>query len=156
FFAGDRPGFFAAAGVYVPEGHNLWRGLHNAANQLWVTSDVLFGWPHVSLVPALAGVLAGSGTTGERPRSFERALRALLAGYLAFLVIYHNPGFAYGTRFHYALLPAFAWGTAVGLKRLSERFPAVPLVVLYLVVQAAVAHDPRRIADLSGYWRVWP
>lgn len=156
FFGGDRPGFFAGAGVYVPEGHNLWRGLHNLSHQVRVTGDVLFGWPFVSLVPALIG-LAVAGPLG----SLARAQRALALGYLGFLVVYHNPGFAYGTRFHYALLPALATATAVGLQWLGDRAGGrgalvVSVVLVYLTVVAWVTHYPRRIAELDGYWRVWP
>lgn len=150
FYAGDRPGFHADAGVYRAEGHNLARALHNQYVQLRITSDVLFGWPLVSLVPALLGLLGGSRFTAG-----ERLHLAIATLYLLVLFSFHNPGIGHGSRFHVFLLPVLLWLTARGLAVLAARdAAAVMLAVAYLTIQSLVLHYPQRIADVRGYWGV--
>jgi hypothetical protein len=159
----DRPGFFAGAGTYAPEGHTPGRALHNVLQQWTVTADVLYGWPYLSLVPALVG-LAGSFAR-LRPTApagaFERGWLALSAAYLALVFAYYNPGLGFGTRFHHVLLPQLLFYTVRGLALAARALgpggrAMVLLVVVYLTSVSLATHYPRRIDDLRFHWRVFP
>jgi hypothetical protein len=146
FYAGDRPGFHADAGVYKAEGHNAARGLHNLWVNARISSDVLFGWAFVSLIPALIGLLTDRS---------ERLLLAFAGLYLTVLFFFHNPGIGHGSRYHVFVLPAILWLTVRGLAYLAERnATAVLVTVLYLTAQSFALHYPHRVADVRGFWGV--
>lgn len=160
FSPDDHPGFNPRVGGYLPEGHNPRRAVQVTLLQWKITSDLLFGWPYVSLVPALIGLLA----LPARDR-FERGWLGMILCYLAFMFTWHSPGLGHGSRYHHVLVPILLVFTVRGLKALLTASPphrrdrarcAMALTLVYLTVVSLTTCWPQRLALVRAFYRIAP
>jgi len=177
FAPNDHPGFSPLVGNYEPEGHDPGRAAHNAAYRWAIANEVLFGWPFLSLLPAICGlgIVLHRGASnrgairrttehtdpaGQNPR-FCLGLLLCMISMEVFYFFWYNPGFGYGSRYHYSYIPALAWLTGEGIRGLSRLNPprsrlVTATSVLLLTVISFTTHFPRRIESHQRYWRIIP
>jgi len=141
--------------VYGDNAHTPLRGLMNVARQAGTGSVILFGWPLLSLLPALAALLA--------VRRDRRLIWLFaLAGAFAFLLFFHySPSVDYGPRHYFSLVPLSMLLSATGLRELTNRLrrrfgprggSAAALATAGLFLTSAVFYVPAGISERSGAW----
>ncbi|GAB4467475.1 MAG: hypothetical protein Kow00124_00410 [Anaerolineae bacterium] len=159
----DRLGFGPGIGPYG--GHTLGQALRNAYADLYLWSADLFGWPRVSWVPILAGVMLAAC----RPDRERRLWAGLLAAPFAVLVLLHLAYWVgaqvYGPRYYYEAHAGLAVLAAVGLNGaatwIASRLRSRPAFVLVALLAAGLAVNlfaylPQRLEqwhDLYGITR---
>lgn len=120
--AAPGPGFLAGGTVYqgMTLRHDPVAAGLNLGMNLGALGALLLGWPGLSLLPALAGVLRGTRLEGARPHLAGGA--GLLVGY----ALYFHPGIVHGPRFYLPALPLLAAWTARGFEVVARARGAAP------------------------------
>ncbi len=110
--------------------HTPQNALRNLRSRGLLLSSDLFGWPYLSLLPALAALALRRRKLlrpGERDRAEPRKPPWLLlaAGvclaYLGAYSLFWNPGYGFGARYYYGMVPALVLLTTAGFRSLAGR-----------------------------------
>ena len=153
----DRLGFGPGIGAYG--NYTLHQALITTGQELTLWASDLFGWPYVSWIPVVAGLVAGMG----RRHKAVRLWPLLLAGIFVSLVVVHMAYWigaqVYGPRYFYeahaGLAILAALGLRYGLHWLAGQFrwqprsawPAYGLLAALIALNTA-AYLPGRLT----YW----
>lgn len=140
--------------------HTPQNALRNLKSRGMLLSSDLFGWPYLSLVPALAALalrrrrLLRPGedlrTTPRKPPWLVLAAGVCLA-YLGAYSLFWNPGYGFGARYYYGMVPALVLLTAAGFRSLAgngesgaARFNRTVLAVAALLLINLTLYLPLR------------
>lgn len=140
--------------------HTPQNALRNLKSRGLLLSTDLFGWPYLSLLPALAALalrrrrLPRPGenlrTTPRKPPWLILAAGVCLA-YLGAYSLFWNPGYGFGARYYYGMVPALVLLTAAGFRSLAgngdggtARFNRTVLAVAALLLINLTLYLPLR------------
>lgn len=142
--------------VYGDYAHTPLRGLMNLAQQIGTGSTILFGWPLISLLPALLALRA--------IRADRRVLWLFLpiVLFVPLMIIHYSPSIDYGPRHYYTFLPLIMLLSAIGLRegvrmsrsRWGTRGGSVAaMVTAGLFMITLLVYLPGGISLRSGPWQ---
>lgn len=147
----DKVGFGPDIGP--GNGHTLRQAFFNARADLKFWASDLFGWPWVSWLFVIPGLVAW------RRSAWAWTLLALFPTFVGVHLAYWVGSQVYGTRYYYEALPALALLTAAGMRWLAHfagRWWGVALAALVVTLLAAnfAFHMPGRIRDVKGLYNI--
>ncbi len=147
----DRPGFGPGYGI-LPGGHNLTIALFNAYMDLLDLLTMLLGWPLLSWLPVLLGVLL------PPRRARWGLLLPLVALVLAHMAYWVQGSGLYGPRYYYEALPLLWLLAAHGLLKawymLKNRTGLVRAALAIMVAANVLGVLPARLAVWHGLYGV--
>ena len=149
----DRIGF--GPGISPHDGHTLRQAVVNARADLGLWASDLFGWPSLSWIFLLPGIVA------RRRSAWGWTLLALFPSFVAVHLAYWVGSQVYGTRYYYEALPGLALLTAAGMRwlvglRLKGRWRQAALATLVTALLAVnlVFYLPGRWRELRGLYTI--
>lgn len=157
----DRLGF--GPGIGPHDGHTLHQAFINTGSDLRLWMSDLFGWPWVSWMPLIPGLIAGLRQGKPSRRHWNWLLLAPFVTLVVVHMAYWVGAQIYGPRYYYEALPGLSILAALGIRRaiqmIARKWPrvrgwAIVGMMTALLAINATLYLPGRLGDLYGLYTI--